>query len=59
MTEAAKRAQKKYDEKNKGKWRIINLKLNKDTDKKIINQLENSGNMQGYIKSLILDDIQE
>lgn len=57
MTEAQKRAQKKYDEANKGKWRMIHLKLNKDTDADIIQRLEASGNIQGYIKNLILQDL--
>ena len=52
-TEAAKRAQKKYDEANKDKWRMVHLKLNKETDADIIEALEKSGNIQGYIKELI------
>ena len=52
-TEAQKRAQKKYDEANKGKWRMVHLKLNKETDADIIEKLEASGNIQGYIKDLI------
>jgi len=56
-SEAQKKAQKRYDEANKGKWRMIHLKLNKDTDKEIINRLEESGNIQGYIKNLISNDI--
>ena len=53
MTEAQKRAQKKYDEASKGKWRMVHLKLNKETDADIIDKLEASGNIQGYIKQLI------
>jgi len=56
-SEAQKKAQKKYDEANKGKWRMIHLKLNKDIDKDIIDKLETSGNIQGYIKDLISNDI--
>lgn len=56
-SDAQKKAQKKYDEANKCKWRMIHLKLNKDTDKEIINRLEESGNIQGYIKNLISNDI--
>lgn len=59
MTEAQKRAQKKYDEANKGKWRMIHLKLNKETDAAVIEKLEASDSMQGYIKSLILKDIEK
>lgn len=56
-TEAQKRAQKKYDEASKDKWRMIHLKLNKETDADIIQKLESSENIQGYIKSLIRADI--
>lgn len=52
-TEAQKRAQKRYDEANKDKWRMIHLKLNKETDADIIEKLEASGNIQGFIKELI------
>lgn len=57
MTEAQKRAQKKYDEANKDKWRMIHLKLNRETDADIIEKLEQSENIQGYIKELIRADI--
>lgn len=56
-TEAQKRAQKKYDEASKDKWRMIHLKLNRETDADIIQKLEESKNIQGYIKSLIRADI--
>ena len=56
-TEAQKRAQKKYDEPSKDKWRMIHLKLNRETDADIIQKLEESENIQGYIKSLIRADI--
>ena len=52
-TEAQKRAQKKYDGANKGKWRMIHLKLNRETDADIIERLETSGNIQKYIKDSI------
>lgn len=58
-TEAQLRAQKKYDEANRGRWRMIHLKLNKITDADIVQKLEASGNIQGYIKSLIRKDIEE
>lgn len=57
MNEAQKRAQKKYDETHRGQFRMIHLKLNKETDKAIIDKLEESGNIQGYIKNLILQDL--
>ncbi len=56
-TEAQKRAQKKYDEANKDKFRIIHLKLNREADADIIDKLEQSNNIQGYIKELIRADI--
>ena len=52
-TEAQKRAQKRYDKATKGKWRMIHLRLNRETDADIIEKLEKSGNIQGYIKELI------
>lgn len=56
-TEAQKRAQKRYDEANKDKFRMIHLKLNREADADIIEKLEQSDNIQGYIKSLIRADI--
>ena len=56
-TEAQKRAQKKYDEANRDKFRIVNLKLNRASDADIIDKLESVDNIQGYIKSLIRADI--
>ena len=56
MTEAQKRAQKKYDEAHKKDFRIVQLKLNRKTDEDIIDRLEAVGNIQGYIKELIRAD---
>ena len=56
-TEALKRAQKKYDEANKDKWRMIHLKLNRETDTEIIEKLESVPSIQGYIKDLIRADL--
>lgn len=58
MTDAQKRAQKRYDEANKDKWRMIHLKLNKETDADIIEKLNAASSIQGYIKELIKKDIQ-
>ena len=55
-TEAQKRAQKKYDEANKDRYRMIHLKLNREADADIIEKLEQSENIQGYIKELIRAD---
>lgn len=54
-SEAQKRAGAKYDAEN---TKQIILKLNKKTDADIIAKLETAGNKQGYIKSLIRDDIE-
>ena len=57
MSEASKRAQKKYDQANKDKFRMVHLKLNRESDSEIIKKLESVNNIQGYIKSLILADL--
>lgn len=53
-SDAAKRASKKYDQKN---TKVVTLKLNKITDEDILAQLEACENKQGYIKDLIRRDI--
>ena len=53
-TEAQKRAQEKYDSENTVQ---IKMKLNRTTDKEILEKLESVGNKQGYIKSLIRADV--
>ena len=54
--EARSRAQAKYD---KTHTKGIYLKLNKETDADIIDFLADKENVQGYIKQLIRDDINE
>jgi hypothetical protein len=56
MTEAQKRAQKAYDQKNKNKFRIFTLKINREVDKDIVDKLESVDSIQGYIKALIRED---
>lgn len=54
----ASKAQIKSVEKyNKANTVTICIRLNKKTDKDIIDWLYDEGNKQGYIKSLIRDDI--
>ena len=53
-SEAQKRANAKYDAANTIQY---HLKLNKTTDAAIIDRLRSVGNMQGYIKALIANDI--
>ena len=48
--------QAKYD---KAHTTGLYLKLNKETDKDIIEKLDASGNKQGYIKQLIRSDIKK
>ena len=47
--------QARYDAKN---TRQIRLKLNLKTDQDILEHLSKQDNMQGYIKSLIREDMQ-
>ena len=54
QSEAQKKAQRKYDSANTV---IITMKLNKKTDKAIIDKLDSVENKQGYIKALIRADI--
>lgn len=54
MTEARKRASKKYDA---GNTKTYSLKLNINTDADIINMLDASGNVQGTIKRLLNEEL--
>jgi len=56
-SDAQKRAQKKYDQANKGKYKNITLKLSRESDADVIHKLTSKPNMQGYIKELIRKDI--
>lgn len=56
VSEAQKRAQAKYDKAN---TKQVMLKLNKTTDADILEMLEHTPNVQGYIKQLIRDDIRK
>lgn len=52
MRESLKKAQANYQKKCK----IINIRLNKETDADIIEILNSKENTQGYIKELIRKD---
>ena len=54
MSEALKKAVSKYDATH---TRQIKLKLNIETDNDILEKLDSVNNKQGYIKSLIREDI--
>lgn len=56
VSEAQKRAQAKYDKAN---TKQVIMKLNKITDADILEILEQTPNVQGYIKQLIRDDIRK
>ena len=56
-TDAQKRAQQKYDRGNRGKFKVMTLKFNKELDADVLEKLANVSNMQGYIKELIRKDI--
>lgn len=49
-------AKKRYDKQH---TKQISLKLNKKTDADVLARLGRVGNMQGYIKKLIREDIDE
>lgn len=53
-SEALIKAIRKYDDAN---TRKVKLKLNINTDKDVIRQLESVPNKQGYIKELIRADL--
>lgn len=57
MTEAKKRAQKKYEETHRDMWKFYSLRFNKETDADIIQRLKDVENIQGYIKKLIRADL--
>ncbi len=58
-TEAALRAQKKYDQANKDKYKNVFIKVNRETESDIVEKLESVDNVQGYVKGLIRSDIQK
>ena len=54
VTEAQKKAVKRYNAVN---VKMISLKLNRKTDKDILEHMETIENKQGYLKQLIRSDI--
>ena len=56
LTDAKRRAIQKYDSAN---TKQIHLKLNLNTDADILEQLAEQDSVQGYIKTLIREDIAE
>lgn len=58
MSDAQKKAQAKYDQENRKKFRMFSFKLNRELDADVIAKLESVDSMQGYIKELIRKDLQ-
>lgn len=56
-SEAALRAQRKYDETHKDKFKSYHLKFNKSDDAEVIFRLDTVPNKVDYIRQLILNDI--
>ena len=54
ITEAQKRATKKYDQE---KTIRVSVKLNKNTDDDIIQRLAQENNKQGFIKTVLRQEI--
>ena len=55
-TEAAKAAKARYDAKTA---KYISMKLNKNTDKDLIEHLDKQSNKQEYLKKLIREDMKK
>ncbi len=55
-TEAQIRANRKYEAEN---TRQVHLKLNRRTDKDVLEKLDSVPNKQGYIKELIRADLKK
>lgn len=53
-TEAQIKAQAKYDAEN---TRQVHLKLNRNTDKDVLDKLDEVPSKQGYIKELVRRDL--
>ena len=58
-SEAQRRALANYDKAHKDDFKRYNLRLHKENDAAIIDQIEKQDNKQGYIKQLILEDIKK
>ncbi len=56
-TEAQKKATIEYSRRSREKFKVLTLKLNKETDSDVLEKLASVDNMQGYIKNLIRQDI--
>lgn len=57
VSEAQKRACKRYYEKNKGNYKAVLLRFNKETDKDVIAALESAPSKTAYVRDLVRGDI--
>ncbi len=58
-TEAQKKATREYSRRSREKFKVLTLKLNKESDADVLEKLSSVDNMQGYIKALIRQDIKK
>lgn len=58
-TEAQKKAVREYSRRSRDKFKVMTLKLNKETDADVLEKLASVENMQGYIKDLIRKDTEK
>jgi hypothetical protein len=56
LTDAKRKTNMDYDRKN---TKLIGMKLNRKTDADILAFLEKQGNIQGYLKQLIREDMKK
>lgn len=56
VSDAKRKTNMDYDRKN---TKLVGMKLNRNTDADILNFLEKQGNIQGYLKRLIREDIKK
>lgn len=56
-TEAQKKACKRYYDKNKGNWKAVLLRFDKEKDKDVIAALDSTPNKTAYVRDLVRGDI--
>lgn len=56
MAKTSKEVQSRYKKKN---YKDFTIHLNRNTEQDIIDRIEQAENKQGYVKSLIRDDIEK
>lgn len=56
-SESQKKAAREYSRRSREKFKVLTLKLNKESDKDILDKLASVDNMQGFIKGLIRNSL--